>query len=164
MAVIEHPDVPREVAPWVGVESAPERAARTDLRAQIARLERQLAHVAATAYPRLDMSPITPGMTTGPRVLALGELEEVRDALADRLTTLRTAALVQAEEQADAREELECMLAHPSAYRGRRMTNRELGLPGCTTYEVVPRLGLLGRLASWWQVKISSGCPLVWGA
>jgi hypothetical protein len=163
MAVIEHPGTQRPAAPWVGVGAAPEGAARADLRAQIARLERELAHVAAASYPRLDMSPVMPHMTRGPRVLVLGDLERVRDALADRLTTLRSAALVQAEEQADAREELDDMLADPGAYRGRRMTNTALGLPGCTTYEVVPRFGVLGRLASWWQVKVSSGCPLVWG-
>jgi|1186.fasta_scaffold129963_2 hypothetical protein len=164
MAVIEHPDTQPQAAPWVGVEAVPERAGRADLRAQIARLERELAHVAAAAYPRLDMSPITAHLDhRGPRVLELGELEQVRDALADRLTTLRTAALVQAEEQAEARDELERMLADPPAHRGKRMTNAQLGLPGCTVYEVVPRLGPLGRLASWWQVKVSSGCPLAWG-
>lgn len=164
MAVIEHPGTQRPDVVWADVAAAPERAARADLRAQIERLERRLAHVAAATYPRLDLSPVTPWLTGGPRVLALGDLERVRDALAGRLETLRAAALVQAEAQADARAELECMLAEPRAYRGRRMTNAELGLPGCTTYEVVPRLGPLGRLASWWQVKISSGCPLVWGA
>jgi hypothetical protein len=156
MAVIEH--LAHRVAP----RDVDERAARTDLRAQIGRIERELAHIAAATYPRLDLTPVTP-MADGPRVLALGELEQVRDALADRLATLRTAALVQAEAQADARDELAAMLAEPRAYRGTRMTNAQLGLPGCTTYEVVPRLGLLGRLASWWQVKVSSGCPLVWG-
>jgi hypothetical protein len=164
MAVIEHPGMDTLVAPRTGGETASERAARNDLRAQIARLERQLAHVAAAAYPRLDLSPVTPHLHhRTPRVLALGELELVRDALADRLTTLRTAALRQAEEQADAREELERMLAEPRAYRGRRMTNTQLGLPGCTVYAVVPRLGVVGRLAGWWQVKVSSGCPLAWG-
>jgi hypothetical protein len=157
MAVIEH------LAPRVAPGDVDERAARADLRAQIGRIERELAHIAAATYPRLDLSPVTPSMVHGPRVLALGELEQVRDALADRLGTLRTAALVQAEEQADARDELAAMLAEPRAYRGTRMTNTQLGLPGCTTYEVVPRLGVLGRLASWWQVKVSSGCPLVWG-
>jgi hypothetical protein len=103
-------------------------------------------------------------MTAGPRVLALGELEEVRDALAARLTAVRAAAAAQAERQRHAREALVAMRADPRAYRGRRITNAELGLPGCTTYEAVPRLGLLGRLASWWQVKVSSGCPLGWGA
>jgi hypothetical protein len=158
MAVIEHPGTQPAVAPWV-VEVAPERAARNDLRAQIGRLERHLAQLAAATYPRLDMSPVTPLMTDGPRVLALGELEQIRDALADRLSSLRSAALVQAERQADAREQLESMLADPHAYRGHRMTNAELGLHGCTTYEAVPRFGVLGRLASWWRVKVSSGCP-----
>jgi hypothetical protein len=164
MAVIEHPDRQLRRAPWIGAEPADERAAREDLRAQIAGLERQLAHVAASAYPRLDMSPVTPhaaGRT--PHVLGLGELELVRDALAGRLATLRRAALRQAEEQADAREELERMLADPPAHRDRRMANAQLGLPGCTVYAVVPRLGVVGRLAGWWHVKVSSGCPLAWG-
>jgi hypothetical protein len=157
MAVIEH------LAHHVAPREVDERAARADLRGQIGRIERELAHIAAATYPRLDLTPVTPAMVDGPRVLALGELEQVRDALADRLGTLRTAALVQAEAQADARDELAAMLAEPRAYRGARMTNAQLGLPGCTTYEVVPRLGVLGRLASWWQVKVSAGCPLVWG-
>jgi hypothetical protein len=55
------------------------------------------------------------------------------------------------------------MLADPPGHRGWRISNAQLGLPGCTTYEVVPRLGVLGRLASWWHVKVSSGCPLGWG-
>jgi hypothetical protein len=147
-----------------GVETASERAARDDLRAQIGHLERRLAHVAAAAYPRLDMSPVTPHLHhRTPRVLALGELEQVRDALADRLATLCAAAVRQAEEQAAAREELERMLADPPAHRWQRMTNAEIGLPGCTTYQVVPRLGVVGRLAGWWQVKVSSGCPLASG-
>jgi hypothetical protein len=157
MAVIEH------LAHSVETPGIDERAARADLRAQIARIERELAHIAAATYPRLDLSPVTPAMTRGPRVLALGELEQVRDALADRLAQVRRAAIIQAEGQAEAREELACILADPRAYRGARMTNRQLGLPGCTTYEVVPRLGVLGRLASWWHVKVSSGCPLGWG-
>jgi hypothetical protein len=149
--------------PPARVDAATERAARADLRAQIGRLERQLAAVALSAYPRLDLRPVTPRMTGGPRMLGLGDLELARDALAARLATMRSAALVQAERQADAREALAQMLADPPAHRGRRLSNAELGLPGCTYYEVRPRFGLLGRLASWWQVKISSGCPLGWG-
>jgi hypothetical protein len=159
-ATVPRPGAP---APPGSAPAAPERGARGDLRAQIARLERELATIAAATYPRLDLSPVTPGMSSRPHVLDLGELELVRDALADRLSQMRSAALVQAEAQADAREELERMLVDPPAHRGRRLTNAELGLPGCTTYEVRPRFGVLGRLASWWQVKVSSGCPLVWG-
>jgi hypothetical protein len=51
------------------------------------------------------------------------------------------------------------MLADPPAHKGERMANRELGLPGCTTYAVLPRLGPVGLLTGWWRVKISSGCP-----
>lgn len=28
-------------------------------------------------------------------------------------------------------------------------------------WQVRPRLGLIGMLAGWWHVKLSSGCPLV---
>jgi hypothetical protein len=158
MAVVEQLH-PHRAAP----AAAPsERAARADLRAQIARLERSLADLAASIHPWPDLSPVT-SMSGAPHVLDLGELERVRDALADRLAAMRLGALRQAERQADAREELERMLADPPGHRGRRISNAQLGLPGCTTYDVVPRLGVLGRLASWWHVKVSSGCPLGWG-
>jgi hypothetical protein len=141
---------------------APERAARGDLRAQIGRLERELAHLAAATYPRLPCVPVTPHRGA-PRVLGLGELERVRDALAARLTEQRAAAAAQAARQADARALLERMYRDPPAHRRQRLTNSELGMTGCTTYEVAPRLGLVGMLAGWWQVKVSSGCPLTWG-
>jgi hypothetical protein len=52
------------------------------------------------------------------------------------------------------------MLLEPGRHRYVRISNRDLGVPGCTTYESVPRLGLIGMLMGWWQVKVSSGCPL----
>jgi hypothetical protein len=51
------------------------------------------------------------------------------------------------------------MLADPPAHKWLRLSNADLGLPGCTTYHVRPRAGLLGMLMGWWQVKISGGCP-----
>jgi hypothetical protein len=51
------------------------------------------------------------------------------------------------------------MLADPAAHRGERIALRELGRPGCGVYAVKPRLGLVGMLAGWWQVTLSSGCP-----
>ncbi len=56
--------------------------------------------------------------------------------------------------------DLERMLADPPAHRWRRIANADLGLPGCTTYHVRPRAGLLGMLMGWWEVKVSGGCPL----
>jgi hypothetical protein len=143
--------------------SAPGLAARGDLRAQIGRLDRELAQLAALTYPRIEPAGTVPRCPGGPRVLGLGDLERVRDGLVGRLALLRAAAIEQAERQSDAREELERMLADPPGHRGRRLANADLGLPGCTTYEVRPRLGPVGMLAGWWHVKVSSGCPLVWG-
>jgi len=138
--------------------AADERAARSTLRDQIARLERQLSAVAVAAYPRIDCRAPTPALA-GPRLLSLGELERVRDALADRLSTLRAQVAEQEVHQADAARELERMLADPPAHKWRRITHADLGIPGCGDYHVRPKAGLLGMLMGWWQVKMSSGCP-----
>ena len=159
MSAIEH--IAHELRPPQPAV-APERAARNALRTQIARIERELAHLAAATYPRLSqLAP--PSVYRGPRVLGLGELERVRDGLAERLTIQRAAAAEQAARQADARALLERMYLDPPAHRRVRLVNADLGLPGCTAYEVVPRAGVVGMLAGWWHVKVSSGCPLAWG-
>jgi hypothetical protein len=135
-----------------------ESAARRTLRAQIARLERELSAIAVATYPRLHGGPPVPSLA-GPRLLSLGELERVRDALAARVSTLAAAAGEQEARQSVAARELAQMLADPPAHRWERLTNADLGRPGCTTYHVRPRAGLLGMLMGWWQVKISGGCP-----
>lgn len=140
------------------IERAGERAARATLRDQIARLERELTTTVTATYPRLGPGSPLPALA-GPRRLSLGELERVRDALAGRLSVLRTAAATQSARQADAARELERMLADPPGHKWQRLSNADLGLPGCTTYHVRPRAGLLGMLMGWWQVKISGGCP-----
>jgi hypothetical protein len=140
------------------IERGDERAARRTLQAQIARLERDHAAVLTAAYPRLDPGPPLSALA-GPRLLGLGELERIRDALATRVGMLKQRAAEQEARQADARRELERMLADPPAHRWQRLANADLGLPGCTTYHVRPRAGLLGMLMGWWVVKISGGCP-----
>lgn len=157
MAVIEHFE-PRGVA---GVD-VDERAARRSLRRQIAHLERELATACLDACPRLDPGPPLPSMA-GPRLLTLGELERVRDGLAGRLATVHRTAEAQARRQRETRALLGRMFEDPPAYKWVRVSNEQLGEPGCRHYHVRPRLGLIGLLMSWWQVKISSGCPLAWG-
>jgi hypothetical protein len=51
------------------------------------------------------------------------------------------------------------MLAAPEEHRFARMRPAEMGERGCA-YSVRPRRGLLGMLAGWWEVRMSSGCPL----
>jgi hypothetical protein len=140
-------------------EARAERAARQTLRDQIARLERELAAVLASTYPRVAAPP-APGRPRAPRLLDLAQLERTRDALAARLSDVERRAAAQARSQAAARARLQAMLADPPAHKGERIANAELGLPGCTTYAVLPRLGPVGLLTNWWRVKVSSGCPL----
>lgn len=62
--------------------------------------------------------------------------------------------------EARKRDELTLLLQDPSRHRYVRITRREVGEPGCGAWESKPRLGLIGMLAGWWHVKVSSGCPL----
>jgi hypothetical protein len=141
-----------------------ERAARRTLRDQIARLERELADAFVTAYPMggLDQ-PVAVAAGRLPRLLDLGELELLRDDLAGRLRDARISIARRAEEQAERRRALERMLLSPAEHRLERIWRRELGEPGCGAWQVRPRLGLIGMLMGWWQVKLSSGCPLAGG-
>ncbi|MEN3280620.1 MAG: hypothetical protein V7607_1760 [Solirubrobacteraceae bacterium] len=136
-----------------------ERAARRQLRAQIARLEAQLSDALISAFPYGPVETAVPA-SGGPRVLRLGELERVRDALAARVATARADLDERGERQAACRALLERMLLDPGRHRFVRVANRDLGEPGCGVWHVRPRLGLIGMLAGWWQVKLSSGCPL----
>jgi hypothetical protein len=130
-----------------------ERAARRDLGDQIGRLEHELSRTLADVFPRRE--PARPGRSAsaqaGPRLLTLGQLERIRDELADRVATLR-------EHRGPAL--LEQMQRTPERYRWVVVTSADISEPGCTVWQVRPRLGLIGMLMGWWRVKISSGCPL----
>ncbi|MDW5597921.1 hypothetical protein VSS74_26440 [Conexibacter stalactiti] len=147
-------------APWFARD---ERAARRTLRGQVRKLERELAEAVARTVPgdeiiwTLSDRAAAPA---GPRLLSLGELERLRDELAERLHEVRVVHAERAEREALKRDELARLLRDPAAYPGVRITRREVGEPGCGAWESRPRLGLIGMLAGWWHVKISSGCPL----
>jgi hypothetical protein len=151
-----------------------EGSARQTLRAQIARLERELGETIATAFPHVHdadtapwdedgraafrvAAPLTPG--SGPRLLGLGELERVRDDLAERIRRARIVVADRAELEADSRALLEEMLRDPARHKRVRLPVADLGGPGCGAYEVRPRLGIIGMLMGWWHIKLSSGCP-----
>jgi hypothetical protein len=139
-----------------------ERAARRSLRAQIARLERDLADAFVTAYPMggLEHPASSP---SAPRLLDLGELERVRDGLAQRLREARVTIAARAEVHSANRLRLERMLLEPARHRFVRISQADIGEPGCGVWQVRPRLGLIGMLMGWWEVKLSSGCPLALG-
>lgn len=149
---------PGEMAGLEAAVVAGEDGVRRSLRAQVARLEGQLADIVCEAFPEVIDFGAAP--SRGARVLDAAELEEVRDRLASQLSEARRQLGAIALRQEEARERLERMLLDPGASRGVRISQRELGEPGCGVWRAVPRLGIIGRMMGWWQVKLSSGCPL----
>ena len=139
-----------------------ERLARRDLRRQIARLEAELGRLFGSAFPRtgIEWGIAAPG---GPRVLGVAELEAVRDSLADRLAEARGQLHSRAYVEERRRRLIEDMVADPAAHKWVRVSNEDIGEPGCRHWHSRPRWGLLGMLLGWWRVKLSSGCPLAEG-
>jgi hypothetical protein len=138
------------------------RAARSDLRRQIASLELELAQLFASAFPRrgLEFGVSSAG---GPRVLGLAELERLRDSLAARVEDVRGWLSDRGYAEQRKRELLESLIAEPERFPWVRISNEDIGEPGCRHWHSRPRWGPLGMLMGWWRVKLSSGCPLAMG-
>ncbi|GAC1323777.1 MAG: hypothetical protein NVSMB25_20530 [Thermoleophilaceae bacterium] len=139
-----------------------EAGARRQLRDQIARLETELGTLFCSAYPRQGFEWKL-GSRGGPRMLSLAELERVRDELASRLQRNRSLLSDRTYTEELHRRRIEELLLAPEEHKWVRVTNADIGEPGCKSWHVVPRFGPIGILASWWHVKISSGCPLAGG-
>jgi hypothetical protein len=158
---------------------AAERAARRALRTQIARMEHELSAIVADTFPHISPTSSSPSRVPGanavvevanageaclgPCLLTLAELERMRDRLAGRVQELCRLAAERGEHERRSRELLKRMKLEPGRYKFVRLAVNDLGQGGCGVWEVRPRLGLIGMLAGWWQVKLSSGCPLARG-
>jgi hypothetical protein len=144
-----------------------ERAARRSLRAQIAKLEREQSSIVLNTFPHLspadgELAALPAG--AGPMLQSLEQLERSRDRLAGRVSELQALAAGRADHERRAREQLERMRLEPGRYKFVRLPVSDLGERGCGVWEVRPRLGIIGMLAGWWQLKLSSGCPLPRGS
>jgi hypothetical protein len=137
-----------------------ERAARESLRAQVARLERELSAIVADRFPFIPAPGPSAEASAGPCLMSLEQLERSRDRLAGRVWEFRRLAEERTEHERRAHELLEGMKLEPGRYKFARLPVSDLGQGGCGVWRVRPRLGLIGMLAGWWQVKLSSGCPL----
>src|SRR3954453_14321262 len=174
--LLEHSDLdevqiaPREdfvpPAPPEGLDTVlyehDERAARADLRRQIAAMELALARLFGSAFPRRGFDFAVPGLG-GPRLLSMDELEQIRDGLATRIQEVKADLHDHAVVEVGNRELIERMTADPASYKWVRVYNEDIGEPGCKHWHAKPRWGPLGLLMGWWRVKISSGCPLAEG-
>jgi hypothetical protein len=130
-----------------------EAAARRALRDQIARLDGELADL-GRPYGAVTRS------ANGACLISIAELERTRDALAAAASDERRRLDELGREQEEMRRVREELLADPARHRFARVTNAEIGEAGCRDWHVRPRFGLIGMLAGWWRVVISSGCPL----
>lgn len=147
---------------WSGERADAERAARATLRAQVERLERELSGLVARGFPHVGPVPalVGAGASGGPRLLSLAELERARDRLVVSVRHAQQQARHRAHHELRAREQLERMRLEPGRYKFVRLRVADLGERGCGVWQVRPRFGLIGMLAGWWQLKLSSGCPL----
>ena len=154
---------PARAVPLPAPETTPaERPARRALLDQIARLESDLCSLFISTWPRKGLEFSVPAHG-GPRLLTLGELEELRDDLADRVSDARRSLADRTYAEEGNRCRIEQMLLEPERHKWVRVSNEDIGEPGCKHWHVRPRWGLLGMLMNWWRVRISSGCPLAWG-
>lgn len=144
-----------------GWPATDELAARATLKAQIGRLEREHAAILARGFPHLpcDVEPGSPTPACRPRLQGLGELERERDELALRVRHLGARAREREAYEQRAQALLAQMRAEPARHKFKRISVRDLGEGSCGTWQVRPRLGLIGMLSGWWEVKLSSGCP-----
>ena len=148
--------------PPVAPTETEDRVIRRDLRLQIARLERELGEIVASAFPRHGIETRV-GALGGPRVLGTAELERVRDALYVRIREVRTELAHLADVEEANRGLLERMIASPAEFRWVRVSNEDIGEQGCRHWHSRPRWGILGMLLGWWRIRLSSGCPLAEG-
>jgi hypothetical protein len=152
---------PLEITSLPGV-AVDERAARATLHTQLRHLERELAQLASDAFADpgdRHRRPAARGARCAPRLLSFAELEAQRDDLVARVAERRERRRVRRAEIEQARALLEEVRRAPERHRFARIGRAEVGEPGCGSYEVCPKLGIIGMLAGWWQVKLSSGCP-----
>jgi hypothetical protein len=139
--------------------TAGEASARRLLRSQISRLERELSALVADGFPDIPAARSAAAHAQQPRLLSLAELERDRDALVGCLREAQTAAAARGQRHQAGRELLAAMQLEPARYKFVRLRAVDVGERGCGVWEVRPRLGVIGMLAGWWRVKLSSGCP-----
>ena len=154
---------PAPALPPVTRTEIDERALRRTLRDQIAKLERELASLFCTSFPRKAMEFGVASRGGGPRLLAVTELEQLRDDLIERLHAARSELSERARVEQHNRRRIEEMLLAPEEHRWQIVSNEDIGEAGCRHWHSRPRFGLLGMLMGWWRIRISSGCPLVRG-
>jgi hypothetical protein len=110
-----------------------ERQARLQLRRQIGRLEAELAGLFGEAFGHTEVPHRVDAAAAAPRLLDLGELEAVRDGLADRVAEAREALVERRRVEDENRELVERMLAAPQDHKWVRVSRQDLACTAAAT-------------------------------
>ena len=138
-----------------------ERAARADLRRQIAAMEAELgAAVRLRLPPHRDRVPRRRRRAAAPGSSRWTSSRSSATPSPPASPTSAAGSTTHAYVEEQNRELIEQMTADPSEYKWVRVSNEDIGEPGCRHWHSRPRWGILGMLMGWWRVKVSSGCPL----
>ncbi|MEA2449796.1 MAG: hypothetical protein QOG63_1728, partial [Thermoleophilaceae bacterium] len=113
-----------------GTTEVDESAARRQLRQQVAHLEGELGALFCSAYPRKGFDWNVPARG-GPRLLSIADLEEMRDALADRLQRNRRMLGDRTYVEELNRRRIEEMMLAPEEHKWVRIQNADIGEKGC---------------------------------
>ncbi|HXR61695.1 MAG TPA: hypothetical protein VN732_10235, partial [Solirubrobacterales bacterium] len=124
------------------------------------RLEAELGSLFGEAFGHTEIPHAIESVSPVPRLLHLGELEAIRDSLADRIAEARVSIAERSAVESQNRELLREMLETPKEFKWVRISRADVGEPGCGAWHSRPWLGPIGMLMGWWRVKVSSGCPL----
>ena len=89
-----------------------------------------------------------------------GELEELRDELAERVADARRALSDRTWVEEQNRRLIEEMMLEPERHKWRRVSARGHRRARLQALARAAALGFIGMLMGWWRVVISSGCPL----
>src|SRR6478752_2635878 len=103
-----------------------ERLARVELRRQVGHLERELAGLFSEAFGRVEIPHRVAAISREPRVLDLGELERLRDDLAERVGEARLGLREHARVETANHELLRQMLASPADFKWVRVSREDL--------------------------------------
>ncbi len=140
-------------------QTVDEGAARRTLRDQIAKLERELAAPVRVSAIRAESWT---GRSAPRAVRACSTSATSRRCATSwrRASRMRAASSPPVPARSrPAAAQIEALVADPGSHKWERVSNDDIGEPGCKYYHSTPRLGLVGMLMGWWRVKISSGCP-----
>ena len=151
-----------------------ERGARRTLRAQIARLERELGETILAAFPHVHDADTVAFEDEGAAFRLAGPLApapargcSASASWSASATTSPSASAAHASSSPSGPSwrptPAPCWRRCSASRRATRASGcplADLGERGCGAYHVRPRLGIIGMLMGWWHIKLSSGCPL----